>query len=310
MARISIALLTLVMAAVPLSAQVRQPIRAQDGDLIQMDSADRVRIVRRSDGQVRAVYSQQQKWLVVLVDGGSPASRTPDGRPDWVFMFNEVTGDWPLGERWDGSATVEEYLAVGEFGPIGLRLITPTGTAQALSGMRRDDALRDPAIRSVMFTGVSRSNGALSFAQGEAQAVGYTTRIAEQRANRSSGMTSSSGVTYMVNGVPSSAMSGSPASPPPPGAPVRVGGNIKTPVKIQDAAPVLPPVALQAGVRGIVILEIIIATDGSVSDVKVLRSIPLLDQAAIATARQWRYEPTYLNGAPVPVIMTATVDFR
>ena len=299
--------LALTLAATP---QTQKPIAARDGDVIIMDSADRVRIVRRSEGQVRAIFNQQQKWMVVLVDGGSPATRTPDGRPDWVFALSEVTGEWPLGERWEGNATVEEYLAVGEFGPIGLRLITPTGTAQALSTMRRDDTLRDPAIRSVTFLSASRSNGAISFAQGEALAVGNATRLAEQRANRTPGMASSGSVTFMVNGVPASGTSGSPTSPPAPNAPVRVGGTIKTPLKIHDAAPVIPPVALQAGIRGVVILEIIIGTDGSVSDVKVLRSIPLLDQAAIAAARQWRYEPTYLNGAPVPVIMTATVDFR
>jgi TonB family protein len=296
--------IALALAATP---QTRQPIDARDGDVIRMDSADRVRIVRRSDGQVRAVFNQQQKWLVVLVDGGSPASRTPDGRPDWVFTFDEVTGDWPLGERWDGSATVEEYLAVGEFGTVGLRLITPIGTVQVLNGLRRDESLRDPATPAVMFRGGGRSNGAASFAQAEAQAAANATRSVEQRANRGAGAFSS-GVTLTIDGVAATAPPSQP--PPPPSAPVRVGGTIKTPLRIQDAAPVLPPVALQAGVRGVVIVEIIIATDGSVSDVKVLRSIPLLDQAAIAAARQWRYEPTYLNGAPIPVIMTATVDFR
>ena len=72
----------------------------------------------------------------------------------------------------------------------------------------------------------------------------------------------------------------------------------------------MPDLARQVGIRGVVILEIIIGPDGKVSDVKVLRSIPQLDQAAIDAARQWRYEPTLLNGAPVPVIMTATVNFQ
>jgi protein TonB len=42
-------------------------------------------------------------------------------------------------------------------------------------------------------------------------------------------------------------------------------------------------------------------------DVKLLRSIPLLDHAAIDAVRQWRFTPTLLNGRPVPVIMTVTV---
>jgi protein TonB len=46
-----------------------------------------------------------------------------------------------------------------------------------------------------------------------------------------------------------------------------------------------------------------------VQDVKVLRSIPLLDAAAMEAVRQWQYTPTLLNGVPVPVIMTVTVNF-
>ena len=57
------------------------------------------------------------------------------------------------------------------------------------------------------------------------------------------------------------------------------------------------------------ILEIVVGGDGAVSNARVLRSIPLLDQAALDAVRQWRYEPTLLNGVPTPVVMTATVNF-
>jgi protein TonB len=49
--------------------------------------------------------------------------------------------------------------------------------------------------------------------------------------------------------------------------------------------------------------------DGTIREARVLRSIPLLDQAALDAVRQWEYEPTLLNGAPVPVILTVTVQF-
>ena len=52
-----------------------------------------------------------------------------------------------------------------------------------------------------------------------------------------------------------------------------------------------------------------IGVDGSVTDARVLRSIPLLDSAALECARQWRFEPVLLNGRPVPIVMTATVSF-
>jgi|TARA_Y100000031_G_C7944646_1_gene258686 protein TonB len=62
-------------------------------------------------------------------------------------------------------------------------------------------------------------------------------------------------------------------------------------------------------VSGVVILEAVIGPDGRVRDVRVLRSAPLLDRAAIAAVRQWEYTPTLLNGVPVPVVMTVTVTF-
>ena len=90
---------------------------------------------------------------------------------------------------------------------------------------------------------------------------------------------------------------------------VRVGGNVKAPVRTRMVNPVYPPIAQSARVQGVVIMEAVVGTDGRVSDARVLRSIPLLDQAAVDAIRQWEYTPTLLNGAPVPVIMTVTVQF-
>ena len=92
-------------------------------------------------------------------------------------------------------------------------------------------------------------------------------------------------------------------------APVRPGGQIRPPEKIADARPVYPELALRARVEGIVIIEAIIGTTGLVEEATVLRSIPLLDQSALEAVRRWRYTPTLLNGVPVTVIMTVTVQF-
>lgn len=100
------------------------------------------------------------------------------------------------------------------------------------------------------------------------------------------------------------------APPPPPVAAVRVGGQIKEPKKINHVNPSYPDIAKQARVQGIVILECTISPQGKVTDVKVLRGIPLLDQSAIDAVKQWVYTPTLLNGVPVPVIMTVTVNFK
>jgi protein TonB len=100
-----------------------------------------------------------------------------------------------------------------------------------------------------------------------------------------------------------------PRKDPPPDVPLRVGGTITQPQKTKDVRPVYPPMAQAAGVQGFVIIEAVIAPDGSIRDAKVLRSLPLCDQAALEAVRQWQFTPTLLNGQPVPVIMTVTVQF-
>ncbi len=90
---------------------------------------------------------------------------------------------------------------------------------------------------------------------------------------------------------------------------IRVGGTIRTPKKILDVRPVYPAAASDAGVSGVVILETRIGTDGAIENARVLRSIPLLDQAALDAVMQWRFTPTLMNGQAVPVLMTVTVNF-
>jgi protein TonB len=106
----------------------------------------------------------------------------------------------------------------------------------------------------------------------------------------------------IVGGIP-------PPPPPPPAAPVRVGGDIKEPRKIHDVKPIYPQIAMTAKVQGVVIIEATIGKDGSVTNAKILRSQPLLDQAALDAVKQWKFTPTLLNGVPVEVIMTVTVNF-
>lgn len=91
--------------------------------------------------------------------------------------------------------------------------------------------------------------------------------------------------------------------------PVRVGGDIRPPARTTDVKPVYPDEAQAARVQGVVILEVIIAPDGKIANARVLRSIPPLDAAALSAVSQWQFAPTHLNGQPVAVIMTVTVNF-
>lgn len=99
--------------------------------------------------------------------------------------------------------------------------------------------------------------------------------------------------------------------PPPPvtGTPVRVGSVRGQPAKTRHVDPEYPEIAKAARVQGLVIVEIGIDVNGRVQEARVLRSIPLLDQAALDAVRQWEFMPLRLNGELVPVIMTTTVQF-
>jgi protein TonB len=103
-----------------------------------------------------------------------------------------------------------------------------------------------------------------------------------------------------------------PPSPPPPSQPsiVRVGHGVRMPSKLVDVPPAYPRLARDVRREGTVVIEAVIGTDGVVRDARVLKSVALLDAAALDAVRQWRYQPTLLNGVPVPVIVTVTVVFR
>ena len=88
---------------------------------------------------------------------------------------------------------------------------------------------------------------------------------------------------------------------------VRITGN--SPLCIKNIPPVYPEIARAARVEGVVILEARVNKEGKVEEARVLRSIPLLDQAAIEAVKQWEYEPFLVNGEPKAFLLTITVNF-
>jgi periplasmic protein TonB len=106
-----------------------------------------------------------------------------------------------------------------------------------------------------------------------------------------------------------------PPPPPPPKTaapvePIRVGGVVKEPRPVKMIPPVYPPLASKARVNGTVVLEATLTAEGRVEEIKVISGHPLLVDAAIQCVKKWEYEPTYLNGIPIPVILTAKVHFQ
>ena len=94
-----------------------------------------------------------------------------------------------------------------------------------------------------------------------------------------------------------------------PAGPIRVGNDVPVPRKTKDVRPRFPSEAQTTSPKGAVVLDATIDPDGRVSNARVVRSIPLLDAAAVAAVQQWEFTPTVIDGRAVPVIMTVTVNF-
>jgi TonB family protein len=90
--------------------------------------------------------------------------------------------------------------------------------------------------------------------------------------------------------------------------PSGAGGQIRPPTKIGNVNPVYPDP--DGKLEGIVVLEGRVATDGSVTQAKVLRSPYVeLERAALEAFEQWQFTPTLLNCVPIEVTITATMAF-
>jgi periplasmic protein TonB len=113
--------------------------------------------------------------------------------------------------------------------------------------------------------------------------------------------------------LPGSGLRVEPPPPPPapvPQQPIRLRSGMEPPRKTVNVLPKYPATAQAAHIDGTVVLDAVIDATGRVTDVRVIRSIRLLDQAAIDAVREWRFTPTLLNGNPVPILLTVTVQFR
>jgi TonB family protein len=92
---------------------------------------------------------------------------------------------------------------------------------------------------------------------------------------------------------------------------IKVGGNVQAARLLQAPKPIYPASAESAGIQGTVTLRAIISSDGGIMGLTVLSSPdPMLADAAMESVRQWRYQPTLLNGQPVEIVTTISVNFR
>ncbi len=119
-----------------------------------------------------------------------------------------------------------------------------------------------------------------------------------------------------LGGVIGGVLGGIPTAVPPPVeideplGPVRVGGEVRPPQLLKYVEPIYPPIASRARIRGTVRIEAILDTNGRVAEMRVVAGHPMLVSAAMHAVKQWIYEPTYLNGRPIPILFEITVAFR
>ena len=91
---------------------------------------------------------------------------------------------------------------------------------------------------------------------------------------------------------------------------VRVSQGVIKGLLIYRVEPAYPPLAKQARIQGVVVMTALIDKGGNVQNLQVVSGHPLLAPAAIEAVKQWRYKPFLLNGQPVEVETTVTVNFR
>ncbi|HEY2941530.1 MAG TPA: TonB family protein [Vicinamibacteria bacterium] len=97
----------------------------------------------------------------------------------------------------------------------------------------------------------------------------------------------------------------------PQDAPPKVAGvDVPAPKRTKSVPPHYPAEAQALGMRGIVILELVVGPDGKVVSARVTRSVPPFDDAALSAAREWEYEITKVDGKPVSVILTVPIEFK
>jgi TonB family protein len=132
--------------------------------------------------------------------------------------------------------------------------------------------------------------------------------------SHSAGTTSLGPGTSGVGDFPGSDRGGLGTHPGPgfgPGA-SRGGPGVTMPTILEQVSPTYTADAMRARVQGSVWIECVVMPDGSVGDLRIMRSLDRrfgLDEEAVKAARRWRFRPGRLNGQPVPVVVTIELMF-
>jgi TonB family protein len=105
-------------------------------------------------------------------------------------------------------------------------------------------------------------------------------------------------------------IAGNTKQPVAPAVPLPIGGDVKAAHLISSAPPVYPSLARAQHIEGQVLVDALVDVNGRVSSMRVVSGPVLLHQAAMDALRQWKYQPAVLDGKPVPMHLTVTIQFR
>ena len=201
-------------------------------------------------------------------------------------------GDWPLGERWEALTTLLQYDGTPPL-PRGLALETPQGLVQLWPSRPTLPPASAPSALAVLsFRGSSSRRASRFVVRGSGSAP--VTGLFPQQSVRSDRKHADGGLEFHDAATGAASLTGG------------IRGPSGAPRKIRNVAPNYPEAARQARVSGVVILQLTVSANGIVTDARVLRSIPLLDAAAIEAAKLWQYEP---RPGATPLTLTAAVPF-
>jgi TonB family protein len=226
-------------------------------------------------------------------------------------------------------ATLEDLAAQNPLDPAGHQLVATYYWEKA----QKDTSLTPAEKLMYIDSGIRATDRALANRADYVEALTYKNILLRMKANLETDAARREQFLAEANALrtraielskqqPAGRVGSDPSAPPPPPPPpppqfyevdgqqaVRIGGNVPAPKKLFDVRPEYPAEVKAQGISGIVIVEAVIDTQGTVRSTRVLRSIPGLDEAALAAVREWRFTPTTVDGVVVPVVMTVTVNF-
>ena len=264
-------------------------IETADGDTILVAGDDRVTVLRKRAAEVRVVFDPDRRTVLVIADWGTPTDGKPDGGVNRTWLFSDIEGAWPLDARWQGSATLVEPESLrGETARAAatLTLETPAGPVVFMSG-RPDN--RQPLPAGTLIWHRRLSGGGPD---------GVSFDDAERFAQSDNARWSFGSTTGAASAFPSTVVR-------PPG----VMAPAPRPQLLRRVEPVWPDPAAHPGLRGVVLVELAVALDGSVRAARAVRSVPALDAIVLAAASQWRYAPAGPEGRPDPLMVTAAFPY-